>query len=300
MRSIDFDISLAKGYVDFEALYTGSNTDRPLVVVNATRANCVSAFVKKVFHCCWLMADFDGTLTMGSQWDDARNLMGPERAEVDRVALKRWTESDRSFQSECEFIFGTVDLLCESGLTQGQLFAVARAQRPRPGALELLHSFELSVDGSEYPDHIVRSFIVSYGMDCYICEWASHNGVFAKVLALKLRWDKDSKLIGYYADTVVVGTNKGNKAKEVHERFGVIPSLQLVLADAPSDKDLFHDKSVNVLILPHTEVEEAISKFRRKGLPDVWNLVDAILVGDSLEPLYEMRRNHTAVAKLGQ
>lgn len=63
----------------------------------------------------------------------------------------------------------------------------------------------------------------------------------------------------------------------------------LVLGDSWSDRELFAAGGLNVFVWPRTASYEALAASRLRALPRLWSDLDAVLVGDSLEPLVALR-----------
>ncbi|MFH1631851.1 MAG: hypothetical protein ABIA47_02390 [bacterium] len=281
-----YDLRLAVTYGDFERHLANAPKGRSVVVVNLMRRSGPE-FTQGVASAKALISDCDHTILDGNHWDVVRGLVGLERARRNDEAVLAWMKSDRTFKSECEFIFSTVELMIEAEVTLRELQEGTSKLSLRTGAKELIESFRREATKR----HIDDVCFVSYGLHDAIKARMVLEGLFVNIRALKLEWTDRGRLFGIDCDSVVVGTNKDEKTLGYMAERGYAANKFLVIADAPSDIGMYQEGTVNVMVLPMgDDVEAAFARFRSKGMPEMWPKLDAVIIGDSLEPLAMMRR----------
>ena len=233
-----------------------------------------------------LVADNDGTVIPGSQWDDLRRHMCEPLRIADEADVVAYFRGERTDDGDAAFLMRGVERLRASGLTRAHIREEATAQKPRPGTRALFESYGMG--------HMTA--IVSFGLDAYISEWSNvHEIPVEEIHAAQLHWQRSNggfALVGCERGTVVVEANK-MKAREAFSRRRRLADRQvLVLEDTPRMlARMKHPDNVGVLVIPRNDSESKRSAERMRQLrePGLFENIDAFLISDSLESLVEFR-----------
>lgn len=266
-----------------------------VLIVNGLRGDA-DWFARSVRSAEAGVFDFDGTLHAGSQWSDVRTLLTPGHAAVDREEADLYfsrANGEPSPEEITRFLFNSVRRMAESKVAQRELIHLAECSPPRPGAVELLQSFDSEAMQTFDP----RLAIVSFGLYDYIVAWCNAQGLVTPLIAsTKLAftpWTAGPEgwpVVRGANPLTFVGTHtKGYAAHAIVESFGVPMNRVLVVGDSPTDLHMMSEGNLAVLLLPHRDADPARLAFRLRGLSELWPRVAAVLVSDSLEPLASLR-----------
>ncbi|OGL98790.1 hypothetical protein A2304_04830 [Candidatus Uhrbacteria bacterium RIFOXYB2_FULL_57_15] len=232
-----------------------------------------------------IVADNDGSVIAGSQWDDLRLRMSDTHRQADAEEAAAYFRGERTDDGDVEFLLRGVGRLVDSGLRLSQVREDAARQTPRSGTRELLASYH------------GRSAVVTYGVDAYAEEWAVfHRLWLTEVFAANLRWDRtsdDPVLVGCDRATVITEANKGLAREDFSRRHGLVARKVLVLEDTPRTlARMKHPDNVGVLVAPRHDPQPNRPEGRMRQLadPSFFSSIDVVIASDSLESLAFLRK----------
>lgn len=236
-----------------------------------------------------VIADFDGTLNVRSQWDRLLAKLPSdvaERNQEDFLAVHQ--RNDATFYEEAAQLFRSVRDLHEAGLTRADVWQWAREIELREGSEELLRSF---------PDG--RREVISWGVwDLIDRALNTVHGIPVHVNALKLKWAAAGYLAELGAEyerrTAVTDANKGIVRDEAAATWPDLPiSRIMVLADGPTDRAMMHPSYLTVCLIPPGDPSAHRQQRREESLMDLFNRSRALLISDSWQPLVDLRTAST-------
>lgn len=262
--------------------------DVDTIFYNATRWRDPDRLARAVRDTRAIVADNDGSVIPGSQWEDLRLRMSEAHRADDERDAAAYFRGERTDEGDVEFLLRSVRHLADSGLLMSHLRTDARRQLPRPGVRDLMASYG------------VRSAVVTYGVDTYVQEWVAEHAVqVAEVFAARLQWrrvDDDHVLVGCDRSTVVVEATKGRARERFAHRHGVDGHETLVLEDTPRMlARMKHPNSVGALVLPRRDPQPRRPQERMRQLADrsLFPSIDLVVASDSLEALAAIRTNRS-------
>ncbi|NBS41644.1 hypothetical protein EBS80_03205, partial [bacterium] len=187
--------------------------------------------------------------------------------------------SCRDLSSE-QAAYGTRTMMrwAAAGITRDQLRSVGARIELRDGVRELF-------------DAIPNRTIVSFGVEDLIESCLDANRLTATVVANRLFYGEDGRVRSHHPH-VVVNATKRLIAHRLLERGNVPPEHVLCVGDSIGDIEMAPPFGLNVLLLPRDALEGQIGKWRDGQLPQLWEKVRAVVVSNSLLPVWELVRRY--------
>jgi phosphoserine phosphatase len=252
---------------------------------------------------CHIAADFDGTITAGSQWVEIQNflpntLLNEEHQDRDWYYEQTSGVSDvKTDMSDPDWLHGHLMFgnqtavegawvarsfarYIQANLTDVHVKMAGKAVVMRQGAVEL---FEL----------MNQRVVITFGVEQIIKAFLEENKIHASIAATRLTFDKNGFINGYNRN-VVVSATKAAAANRFHKLVGDPPHFFLSIGDSIVDIEMMPENGFNVLIMPPGEANKKLAAFRRNHLATMFNKLTMILVSDSLLPLVDLIRQARA------
>ncbi|MFH1766951.1 MAG: HAD family hydrolase [Patescibacteria group bacterium] len=280
---MDFEIVECDSFEALMELLPRLDASVPTLIVN-TKRNSAGVLAMAVSRAKGVVADFDGTLHPGNEWQLVRGLLIPDLAravEQDLQDTYYGATSIRSRETNEAFIFRTVDRMVESGVTLASLTDIGESLTPRSWVPEFLKSFN--------PYNVL---IVSFGLDPVIVSWCRwYYSERASIAALLLRYSltTPARVVGAIEDSVVVDETKPDRVRIFRERRGFKPEETLVIGDSWTDLYMMEEGSTNILQLPSIDPQPGRMEERLASLRPGWARLNAIQLGNSFLPLAQVR-----------
>lgn len=256
-----------------------------LLVVN-TSVRSRKALIEGLIQAEAVAADFDNTLIAGTQWDDFRAIYGEKHPELlveDDKSASSYFTGGRISDRTIELALNNFSRLIRGEISIPEMAARAAKRTPRPGVIDLFRSFDED-----------KRCIISFGIEQFISFWSAVHIGSTQVFALELVFDDDHQATGFNCRTVVTDHNKGYLAAVFRVTCKVSRDKLLTIGDAPTDRLLLRHENISVFIYPRNDISKTRCTFRRDGIPELWGEVSAFIIGDSLEPLVDLRLRSSA------
>ncbi len=265
-----------------------------------------AAFQDALADVTCLAADFDGTMVRGNTFRHIERLLcekgmaSNERALEDHIAyvscrspapapaadFRDWLESvgaesdvDRAC-SEAGLLAQAVINMIRAGVRRPDLEDIAKALSLRPGVEALAAACD-------------RGAVVSAGMEDVSRAFLSGRGPALARLdvigAVRLAFDEGGRIVGL-RHNLWPSPTKGANVRRLCRFWHVERAHVLSIGDSPFDVDLFQESGVAVGILPPYAEDPLAFDDHLARFDGYWNAVDALLVGDSLQPLADLVR----------
>lgn len=201
----------------------------------------------------------DPTARFGDHWWDDR---------IERSALSRAA-------SDAEWIVRPVEYLHQAGVTRAQLREIAKRVPLRGRFGQLLSRF----------DHRLAA---SFGIRNMIEMSLEANGLQADVIASKLLFDEQDRVLGVQPGSIVVSDTKP-EAVELFLRSRGVPAFRtMVMGDNGFDGKMMFKESFNILVLSFEASNPDLAEYQLRSLGELWSKLDAVLVGDDFAPLLHL------------
>lgn len=129
-------------------------------------------------------------------------------------------------------------------------------------------------------------------MEEFIREALQAHDLRLKIYALALFFERlCDTLQSFIPETAVIDANKGLMAAAFCAATGLKAKSVLATGDSLTDIELMDPRGPGVLILPRRDKDPDRVRDRLAHLDTLFPRVGAFLIGDTLEPLVEMRRS---------
>lgn len=270
------------------------------LILSKNKPDLIKKMASSIRH---LAADFDGTITAGSQWVEIqnflpRNLLTEEHedrdwyydqtsdynTEITDLSDPDWLHGHLMFGNqtavEGAWVARSFARYIQANLTDVHVRMAGQAVVMRQGATEL---FEL----------MHQRVVITFGVEQIIQAFLEKNKLHASVAATRLTFDKSGFINGYNRN-VIVSATKASAAKRFHELVGDPPPFFLSIGDSIVDIKMMPENGFNVLIMPPGEANKKLAAFRRNHLAAMFDKLTMILVSDSLLPLVDLIRRARA------
>jgi phosphoserine phosphatase len=251
----------------------------PVLVMNKRRGS-LEDFANHLRAVTACGTDFDGTLVPGSHWLMVRRKMRPEDQAADEAeTFVFFTNPARTEEYDQAWLSRGLERAIRSGLTAGQAALLARKILPYPGAVELLASFP--------PSPTKRAAIISLGLKWVIEAWCSSHGLTGvEVYAQDFARDGNN---GLKPGLIITDRGKGTCFRDFCQRHYLWTDDALILGDGWSERDLFDCGGLRVFVFPADDLQSERFESRRAAVSRLWSELDAVLIGNSLQPLVHFR-----------
>lgn len=265
-------------------------------------------FLAKLRAVLALAADLDGTLARTNTFRKIEESMPPDlvrhgqttlRAHIEYVSrqaelgqraepesLRGWLarmgpESDlERIASDGGLMANNLIGLVRSGFNKERLRLLVEGKRARNGAQALCGKFKRAVVVSAGFENVGEAFL-----------WHHNFPPHVEIIAgFRLIFDEDKEgLIKGVEHLLFPSMLKGVLVKRVREEhYGLDRRHLLCVGDLPFDAPLLREGGVAVGLLPPEDEDVGAFRHRMLTFTEYWDSVDAMLVGDSLQPLADL------------
>ncbi len=242
-------------------------------------------FLERVRNAAAILADNDGTVTSGASWAAVGQYLGDSHAEDERKdrewyynhahleqSADRWADralKDDSDWAAAEGAWGarTIIRLANAGVTREQIRVAGATLTMRAGVRELLGR------------HLHRT-IITFGIADVV------NGFLrayclpqTEVTGFQLTYRDNGAVSGHHPGSVVTRACKGKAAQRFLTSRGLRPEQSFSVFDSVVDRRLILPGGTSLLLVPGTEPNRALHRFRDMHVETLWNEgLDAVLV----------------------
>ena len=272
-------VRLLPGMIEEEAV--------DFLLVNGTRWRSLDLLLERVRAASGIVTDFDGTLVVGSHWEDFLGLMTEEYRLAQLEDAAAYFAGGTSEEGDRAFFLRTCDRLCRSRVRRDAMEQAARRQWPRRGVREFLGSF---------PSR--HAAIASYGMYPYLDYWSAFHRVSAsRIYAARADWtlyDNVQSFESVRRDTIVTAAGKNAARAAFAAERRLAENELLLLEDTPHMlAQMRHDDNVAALLVPRRDPQphRVRERFRQLADPARFAAIDAVYLSDGFESFIEFRPN---------
>lgn len=291
-------IMTVSSFTDLELAMRGSVPGEDLLIINS---NVLSAqeFVYLVHKARAGAADYDRTMTFGSQWLKIEEcLLRPDLAKINREEAEAYFDGQmRRDADDINFLLTTIERLRDSSVHRDMFESLVRDALPRDGSIAYMNSFV-----KRRGPHDPRNFaFISMGMWDWMYPWMH---LFApdllsdvQIYGLKLHWDKRSMLAGCDLDTNVTDGNKGHKFATHCVVNRLDPRKVPFVGDSAQTDYGALIQGLGILLVPDDEDEQMFVKHRQGDqLEKLWDAgVAGVLCSSTFDTLVGIRAGRVVV-----
>jgi len=306
--------------VEHPLLIHGARIDQAMAAAEACRPgnrpilflrhrDDVPPFLERLRNLNALAIDFDGTLTRGNTFRQVEILLSPELKERGQAALaahedfawgraataaertpprtfRAWLEGNGAgddaerVASECGLLMNSALAWASSQVMRHDLRTLVHGMPPRDGARDLCRLFAHPTVVSAGVENVIRFFLEQYA-------FTDDMDVIA---GMELAFGDDGSIAGVHHN-LWPSSFKGRLVERLRQFHGLQREQMLCIGDTPFDLPLLRAGGFSVtLCAPKTEDPPAFRQ-RQRGFADLWTASDALLVGNTLQPLVDLVRH---------